>query len=333
MAQPTPMDEYFVHQIPELLSSVAVRNDFWRESYFFELHDPDGRGDVVFFTMARYPSRKIMDSIQMGRVAGRRFGSLLSESYGDDPHTSELPGARVEVVRPFEELRIWSDQSACAIGVDLTFRARTRPYALRRGTMRAGDDVVWDQSHILQSGHYSGTYSVGDLTREVDGWVGQRDHSWGIRDHGRCPLWMWLQIQLEDGFLGVWHWELANGARIYTDGCWAAADGSDPVPVVAFDHDMEWTGVDGGTARYGEHGETVEGLRGTTTFTLAGGGRITVEAEGNFAQPYEPFHRGGLSQMSVRTDDGRRGTAIYEVTGARHHHWFPDTVVDGVLPW
>ena len=29
---------------------------------------------------------------------------------------------------------------------------------------------------------------------------------------------------------------------------------------------------------------------------------------------------------------GRRGTAIYEVTGARHHHFFPDAVVEGTLP-
>ena len=57
-----------------------------------------------------------------------------------------------------------------------------------------------------------------------------------------------------------------------------------------------------------------------------------MEAEGTFDRPYEPFHRGGLSQMRVRADDGRQGTAIYEVTGARHHRYFPDTVVDGVLP-
>ena len=37
--------------------------------------------------------------------------------------------------------------------------------------------------------------------------------------------------------------------------------------------------------------------------------------------------------MRVRTDDGRTGTAIYEVTGARHHRYFPDTVVQGALPW
>ena len=50
------------------------------------------------------------------------------------------------------------------------------------------------------------------------------------------------------------------------------------------------------------------------------------------ARAYEPFHRGGLSLMRVSTSDGRRGTAIYEITGARHHHFFPDAVVEGTLP-
>ncbi|MGC9963543.1 MAG: hypothetical protein ABSE47_16830 [Acidimicrobiales bacterium] len=332
MAMPSPMDEYLVHQVPELLTSVATRNDFWRESYFFELHEPSAEGDVVFFTMATHPSRGVVDSIQMGRVGGERFGSLLMRDHGD-LRSSEVPGASVEVVRPFEEIRLRSDSASSPLGLDVTFRARTLPYALRRGTMRAGDDVVWDQSHMLQSGTYRGTYTLGGTTREVDGWVGQRDHSWGVRDHGRCPMWMWLQVQLEDGFLGVWHWELANGTRIYTDGCWAGTDMSDPVPVVDFHHDLEWTSGDGAAAGYGEQGALVAGLRGTTRFGLAGGRQIVVEAEGTFDQPYEPFHRGGLSQMRVRTDDGRTGTAIYEVTGARHHRYFPDTVVQGALPW
>jgi hypothetical protein len=194
------------------------------------------------------------------------------------------------------------------------------------------DEVVWDQSHILQSGAYDGTYTVDGVVHEVDGWIGQRDHSWGVRDHGRCPLWLWFQIQFDDGFLGVWHWEYENGARVYSDGCWAGTDGSEPVPVVDFRHDVDWFGADGESVAYGEHGEAVTGLRGTCTFTLAGGRRITVEADGTFDRPYEPFHRGGLNQMRVRADDGREGTGIYEVTGARHHHFFPDAAVTGLLP-
>jgi hypothetical protein len=332
MARPTAADERFVHQVPELLLNVQTPSPYWRESYFFDVHSPDGRGDVVFFTMALFPSRQHLDSIQMGRVNGVPLISVLQRPAGEDPHTTDVDGALVEIVRPFEEIRLSADPERAAIGLDLTFRARTQPYGLRRGTLRAVDEVVWDQSHILQSGRYDGTYTVGGVVHEVDGWIGQRDHSWGVRDHGRCPLWLWFQIQFDDGFLGIWHWEYENGAPVYSDGCWAGADGSDPVPVVEFRHDMAWVGADGAPARYGEHGEDVAGLRGSCTFTLADRRRITVEAEGSFDRPYEPFQRGGLNQMRVRADDGRVGTAIYEVTGARHHHFFPDTVVTGTLP-
>jgi hypothetical protein len=332
VARPSAADEQFLHQIPELLDDVSVRNAHWRESYFFDIHEPTAAGDVVFLTLARYPSRGLMDSLQMGRIAGEPVLGRLSRPLADDPHTTAIPGVSVEVIEPFEELRLVADPKVAAIGLDLNFRARTQPYGLRRGTMRAGDDVIWDQCHILQSGVYDGTYTAAGTTRSVDGWIGQRDHSWGIRDHGRCPLWLWFQLQFEDGFLGVWHWELANGARIYTDGCWAGADRSDPIPVVDFSHSMEWVGVDGQPATYGEHGDAVRGLQGSCVFTLAGGRRISVEASGTFDRPYEPFQRGGLSQMWFHADDGREGTAIYEVTGARHHRFFPDTVVEGVLP-
>lgn len=334
MARPTALDEQFVHQLPELLPNVATHHQHWRESLFFELHHPEAgpHGDVVFLTMAHYPARERMDSLQMGRVAGEQLLGLHDRAYDGDPHTTEVPGARVEVLRPFEEIRLWADPGTSAIGLDATFRARTQPYGLRRGTLRAGHELVWDQCHILQSGTYSGTYTAGGVTRSVDGWLGQRDHSWGVRNHGRCPLWMWFQIQFEDGFLGVWHWEYANGAPAYTDGCWAASDGSEPVAIVAFQHEVHWVGADGAPVPYGTHGEAVAGLSGTCRFTLEGGRQLSVEAEGTFARPYEPFHRGGLNLMSVRADDGRTGSAIYEVTGAHHHRFFPQTVVEGALP-
>ncbi|HSB85928.1 MAG TPA: hypothetical protein VLD86_06465 [Ilumatobacteraceae bacterium] len=332
MAQPSPADELFVHQIPELLPNVQTRSPFWRESYFFDVHSPDGLGDVFFFTMALFPARGHMDSIQMGRIGGERALGVLQRVTDRDPQTTDVGGARIEVVRPFEELRLFADPAAAVIGLDLTFRARTRPYGLRRGTMRTDDAVIWDQSHILQSGVYQGTYTFNEIVHEVDGWVGQRDHSWGVRDHDRCPLWLWFQLQFGDGFLGVWHWEFENGARVYSDGCWAGTDGGDPIPLIDFHHELCWIGVDGKPATYGEHGDEVVGLRGACVFTLEGGRRIVVEAEGSFDRPYEPFHRGGLSQMRVRADDGREGTAIYEITGARHHRYFPDTVVSAALP-
>lgn len=332
MARPDARDEDFVHQCPELLATPLWPSPFWRESYFFELHRPDATGDVLFFTMALHPNRRLIDSIQMGRIAGVPILGVLSRSSDDDPHTTSVAGARVEVIRAFEQIRLVADPELAVFGCDLEFRARTQPYALRRGTMRAADGIVWDQSHILQSGSYHGSYTHAGVTHGVDGWFGQRDHSWGVRDHGRCPLWLWFQIQFDDGFLGVWHWELANGAHIYTDGCWAAVDGSEPVPLVDFTHSLTWKGPDGSPAEYGTSGDGVSSLAGHCSFTLADARVVEIEATGTFDRPYEPFHRGGLSQMRVRAGDGRRGSAIFEITGARHHRYFPDTLVTGLLP-
>jgi hypothetical protein len=326
------MDEQLVHQLPEPLPNVATHHPHWRESYFFIAHRPDALGDVVILTMASYPQRQQLDSLQMGRVGGEPVLGVQHRAYDGDPHTTVVGGARVDIVEPYREIHVTADPALCTLGMDLTFRARTEPYGLRRGTMRAGHELIWDQSHMFQSGTYEGTYTVDGTTYEVHDWWGQRDHSWGIRDHGRCPLWLWFQIQLPDGFLGVWHWEYANGARVYTDGCWAATDGSDPVPLVDFAHEMEWIDGAGKPAVYGEHGDTVVGLRGQATFTLENGRRIVVDAEGTFDRPYEPFQRGGLNQVKVRTDDGREGTAIYEVTGSRHRRYFPDTTPPGSLP-
>lgn len=328
----TAMDELLAHQIPEPFPNVATHHPHWRESYFFIAHRSDSLGDVVILTMATYPHREAMDSLQMGRVDGAAILGHQARPHDGDPHTPVVGGARVRIVEPFETIELFADPDVCELGMDLTFRARTQPYGLRRGSMRAGHELIWDQSHLLQSGTYEGTYTVAGRTYEVDRWWGQRDHSWGIRDHGRCPLWLWFQIQLDDGFLGVWHWELENGARVYTDGCWASTDRSEPVPVVDFRHEMSWVDASGRATDYGLDGVGVAGLSGTSVFTLADGRVIEVEAEGTFARPYEPFHRGGLNQMKVVTGDGRQGTAIYEVTGSRHRRYFPEAIPTGELP-
>ena len=183
---------------------------------------------------------------------------------------------------------------------------------------------------MFQSGIYNGSYTFQDTTFQINNWWGQRDHSWGVRAHARCPLWMWMPIQLEEGMLSVWHWEYPNGARVYTDGCFAPSNGSEPIPVIDFQHDLHWLNSSGQPVSYEKFGDDVVGLAGTVVFTLQGGRKISVEATGRWAQRYSQIANradnvlgGGLSEMQVKTSDGATGTAIFEITGQFHHKYFP----------
>ena len=331
MPKLTALDELFVHQIPEPLPNVVTHHDHWRESYFFVLHPRTAPGDILILTMAHYPKRGAMDSLQLGRIAGPQVFTQHSRPYDGDPHTTAVGPVTIDIVEPYKSVRLTVDGADAPFGLDATFTARTQAHALRRGTMKAGHEIIWDQSHMIQSGTYSGTFTHQGTTYQIDDWWGQRDHSWGIRDHTRCPMWMWLAIQLPDGMFGVWHWEYANGARVYTDGCFAPADGSDPVPVVDFRHELNWTAEDGKSVEYGRDGADVHGLAGRVEFTLEGGKTIEVEGEGRWAARYGELG-GGQNFMSVRTNDGREGVAIYEITGASHHRYFPVARADNLPP-
>lgn len=326
MPELTAADEGLVHQLPEPLSVVGVEHEHWRESYFFVTHGNQADTDVIVVALATYPARHLLDALVLGRVDGTPLFAYHQRPAAGDPHTPTVGPVSVDVVEPFRELRVKVAPEG-GFEADLRFEARTAPYALRRGRQLADDgSLLWDQSHMIQSGRYQGHYRHGDTRRTVDGWFGQRDHSWGVRDHGRIPMWMWLAVQLPDGMLGVWHWERADGGRVFTDGCWAPADGSPPVPVVDFHHDLHWTDESGAPTAYGQDGAEVAGLAGSVTFELAGGTSVGVRAQGRWCAPYQPFYGGGQHLVAVETDDGRRGTALYELTGRHHHRYFPVVV-------
>jgi len=331
MAKFTALDERFAHQIPEPFPNVLHFHPDWRESLFFIMHQREKPGDVLILTLAHFPSRQEIDSLQLGRVGASPIMARHLRKVDGDQDDFRVGPITIDVVEPLKKIRLVAVASdATPVSFDISFTARTQPYQLRRGTMKAKYEIVWDQSHMFQSGTYNGSYTHNGKTYEVDNWWGQRDHSWGVRSHARCPLWMWMPIQLEEGMLSVWHWEYPNGARVYTDGCFAPADGSEPIPVIDFQHDLQWLDAAGRPVSYKKFGDDVTGLGGTVVFTLQGGRKISVEATGRWAQRYSQIANradnvlgGGLSEMQIRTSDGATGTAIFEITGQFHHKYFP----------
>ena len=340
MAKFTALDERFAHQIPEPFPNVLHFHPDWRESLFFIMHEREKPGDVLILTLAHFPSREEMDSLQLGRVGDSPIMARHVRKVDGDQDDFRVGPITIDVVEPLKKIHLVATASEVTpVSFDVTFTARTAPYQLRRGTMKAKYELIWDQSHMFQSGIYNGSYTHNGKTTQIDNWWGQRDHSWGVRSHARCPLWMWMPIQLEEGMLSVWHWEYPNGARVYTDGCFAPADGSEPIPVIDFQHDLHWLDAAGRPVSYEKFGDEVVGLAGTVVFTLQGGRKISVEANGRWAQRYSQIANrannvlgGGLSEMQVKTSDGATGTAIFEITGQFHHKYFPIARGDNFPP-
>lgn len=325
MARLTALDEQLAHQLPEPLAVVATHHQHWRESYFFVAHPPDDPdGDVVVVALATYPGRGQLDALVLGRVGGQPLAAYHVRPAGDDPHTPVVGPVAVRIEEPLRRVRVTVAESD-QVAAEFTFHARTAACPLRRGRLLTDDgEVLWDQSHMFQSATVEGWYRAPAGEGRMDGWVGQRDHSWGIRQHGRIPLWMWLAVQLPDGMLGVWHWETPEGAVVFSDGCFAPTGGGPPVPLVGFSHDLGWTDEAGDPVGYGPDGAAVAGLAGSVRFALAGGRAVTVRGSGRWCAPYRPLYGGGQHLLGVETDDGRRGTAVVEVTGRDHHHFFPE---------
>jgi hypothetical protein len=313
-------DEAFVH-----LADAASAPPHWRESCYYVAHRPDGPGDVLILTVASRPSRGVYECYQMGRIDGALTFARFARAAGDACRLTMAVGpALVEVVKPYElvRLRVLPEHHGVPFGMDLTWSARTRPYVLPRGAVSAGGRVVWDQRQVFQSGRFDGSYTVAGVRRPVRRWWGQRDHSWGVRDHQRAPMWIWLAIQLPDGMFGLWCWEDPAGRRSYCEGCWAPAGDRPPVPVTGFRHQLGWTGAGGRPVGYGRDGAQVAGLAGRVELTLADGRRVAVTGAGSWNARYGR-RGGGQHHLAVRTDDGRSGTAVYELTGCHHHRYFP----------
>lgn len=316
------VDEMLIHQTPEPVGTVAGTSRHWRESYFFVLHHPDVTGDVLILTMSSRPSHDLLDSYLMGHVDGEAFFSRWSRPVNAAPERTEVGPVSVQILEPYRRVRLRVEAGPDQrIGLNLTWTARTAPYLTDRGSMTVGERLVWDQRQMFQSGWINGEYSVDGVQHPVHQWWGQRDHSWGVRDHRRVPCWMWLAIQLPDGMLGIWCWEYSDGSRCFTDGCWAGTDGS-TVPVIGFEHALSWVDGDGTATEYHGGGASVAGLTGRVWVDLSDGRHLVVDGRGTWAARYGR-RGGGLQQMHVRTDDGRHGTAIFEITGANHGRYFP----------
>ena len=168
MARYDAADERFGHQIPEPFRNTVLYHHDWRESLFFVMHPTDRLGDVYILTLANFPARSEMDSLQLGRWGDEPIIARHARPVDGDHDDWNVGPVHIDVVEPRRVMRLRVDAGdKVPLSMDVTFTARVQPYQLRRGTMKAGHEVVWDQSHMFQSGWFDGTVTRGGETRRI----------------------------------------------------------------------------------------------------------------------------------------------------------------------
>ena len=90
----------------------------------------------------------------------------------------------IEVIEPLQKLKLKVEAPDKGIRAEIVFEGRAFPIEEPRFIRRNGPRTFMDYTRLTQNGRYTGWLEIDGKRESVDGFVGTRDRSWGIRPVG-----------------------------------------------------------------------------------------------------------------------------------------------------
>ena len=275
-------DDYPIHQTPEPVAFAGTDRNFY-DRYFFNGYEPTGDGDSFFAAaFGVYPHLNIADASFCWMKDGRQINLHASRCLDMERMELSVGPISIEVIEPLRRLRLRVDAPDQGMRADLTFEGRSFPIEEPRFIRRIGPRTLLDYTRLTQNGRYSGWIEVDGVRQSVDGFVGTRDRSWGVRPIGaRDPqelapqvlpqfFWLWSPCAFADGDLFFHTNDDEHGRPWNRRAVWAplgsAREGETDFDTVAYD--VSWRP---GT-RHAAH----------ATLGLDGGGEVVIEPQAEF---------------------------------------------------
>ena len=237
-------DEALLHQLAKPFAAVEDASPTWFDRFYFNLH-PQGPGPLVVLGAGVYPNVEVIDGYACVAAGDRQDNIRFSAPLGAEGRArTEVGPLRWEVQEPLRRWRLALDAPAAGLTADLTFTARTDPYAVEPIAVAHDDGPRTEFWHFFQAGEYNGVLEINGQTHAVDAWRGLRDRSWGVRRvRERLGIHMWGGVQFDDWCLAVNYNEDRDGRVTHLDGAWLPVDGGPSAPVVGFRHDLSFDGA------------------------------------------------------------------------------------------
>lgn len=228
----TRADDYPIHQTAEPIAYAGTDRNFYDRYFFNGYHAREGG---VFFAAAFgvYPHLNVADAAFCILRDGVQTNLHASRWLNMERMDLAVGPVSIEVVEPLQRLRVRVNAPEQGILADVEFNGRSAPIEEPRFTRRNGPRTFMDVTRMTQNGRWTGWIELDGRRESVDGYVGTRDRSWGVRpigarDQQETPpatppqfYWLWGPSNFEEGAFFFHVNEDAGGQAWNTRAVWA----------------------------------------------------------------------------------------------------------------
>jgi hypothetical protein len=252
----TAQDDLIGHQLPTTFDHVGTSDPAWMERLWYTGHPKNG--EIIFdIGLGYHPNRNVMDAFAGVTVGTVQTNFRVSRRLRPNPLDTEVGPLKIEVLEGLKRHRLTLAPNESGLSFDIEFFGTMNAHEEEPHFRRRQGRVTEHMMRGQQLGVYRGWLEVDgkryDITSED--WLGQRDHSWGIRaemrsDESHPPvtfyppfLYAWTTVQFADHGLHVFFKERAPGDFIYLSGEVVGPLEQRPDPklrMTGVSHDIQW---------------------------------------------------------------------------------------------
>ncbi|MDH4122474.1 MAG: PEP-utilizing enzyme [Thermoplasmata archaeon] len=174
----------------------------WNESYYFNFYDRTS--DIYGFMRIGLNPKIEMKNVFCFFIMpdGKMIG--IKESTPDRDKTLSIKGLNFEKLVPEKKWKLRCSSTMTGaftekVEFDLDFESLNDIFDYREAVTSAGRMMSKDiaSEHLEQFGKIQGRLKIGEKVYSIDA-LGERDHSWGIRDWIAPKLWFWLNAHFSE---------------------------------------------------------------------------------------------------------------------------------------
>jgi hypothetical protein len=178
----TKGDDFPIHQTSEPIAYSGTDRNFY-DRYFFNGYGAEG-DDFFALAFGVYPHLNIADASFCVIRDGVQTSLHASRWLGMERMDLQVGPIRIEVIEPLKRLRLVVEAKDQGLAADIAFEGRAFPIEEPRFIRRQGPRALMDYTRLTQNGRYQGWIELDGRRQSVDGWLGTRDRSWGVRPIG-----------------------------------------------------------------------------------------------------------------------------------------------------